>query len=354
MDSHGAISDSKYKLAKFLIACGLDIAESSAPQNFKPVQLCLFRESWSAHLPWLLTCLQSSEAAANTDVVDVWTFLHRIDSTTCSTFETFQPAMQPDFYASPLPERARTYLSTVRDANLFRKILHRDGVIRKEDVVELVSSNVNVLSIAARCFVSSYLGPFNTSEWGRLMRELILLTDDHSAYSKDYKFTDKTGRGFSVNQGTVLWACVYSIGAEEYIFHWLQRRNEPIDKYIRIRIFRWLKWLQECNVDLLGYGQREHEIIFGGAHKRHEIRVLRTGSWMWTGFSWGPNPEDWTFHLDRVVERFAGDFWHMVDNPDLRVPGAWIDDDRPREYRDYYSVIDSDESGSETESESED
>lgn len=334
-----------------MVTCGLDIAEGSAHGRVTPLQRCLFRESWSAHLPWLITCWKSSEAAANTDVVNVWTVVCHFEFTACSTFEQFQPVVQPDFYALPLVERASTHLSQISDTNLFRRILNRDGIIRKEDIIELESSNVSLLSIAMRSLDNTLRRSHSQPEWNQLLRELILLTDDHSVYSKDFKFNSKTGWEDSVPQGTALWACIYFT----YVYGWHSgKRNSPV-RHIQKRVFSWLKMLRECNVDLLSYGQREHEIIFGGARKRHEIRVWNKGSWMWTGFAWGPNPEDWTIHLDRVVERFVGDFWHMVDNPYLHVPGAWVDDDDSSDSEpEHYSEIDSDESEPETEGEPED
>ncbi|KAI0149031.1 hypothetical protein BJ166DRAFT_536707 [Pestalotiopsis sp. NC0098] len=352
-DVHEPASDTQYKLAEFLVTCGLDIAESPGPEKFSPLQICLFEKTWSAHLPWLLTCWQSSEAAANADVVDVWTFINDIECTTCSTFEIFQPALQPDFYSLPLLERTRTCLSRVTDAKLFRRILHQDGVIRKEYITELASSNVSLLSVAMRAMHHYWRDFHDPVEGDRLLRELILLTNDHSMYSKDFKFNNKTGTEDSVSQGTALWVRVYTTQNERHRRGW--RFNETPEESIQEHVFDWLKILQECNVDLLSYGQREHEIIFGGVRKRHEIRVRNEGSWMWTGFLWGPDPEDWTIHLDRVVERFVGDFWHLVDTPDLHVPGAWVDDDTcaPWWY-DKFSEIDSDESEPEIEGESED
>ncbi|KXX73485.1 hypothetical protein MMYC01_209131 [Madurella mycetomatis] len=51
------------------------------------------------------------------------------------------------------------------------------------------------------------------------------------------------------------------------------------------------------------------------------------GGWRWQGFTYGPRPEDWDliWEWDPRVEEFVGDFWSWIENPPLRVPGAWVD-----------------------------
>jgi hypothetical protein len=44
--------------------------------------------------------------------------------------------------------------------------------------------------------------------------------------------------------------------------------------------------------------------------------------------TYGPEPEDWQIWFSWPLDEWAGEFWHMVENPELfGVPGAWIADD---------------------------
>lgn len=335
-------------MTRFLVICGLDIVERTSGW-IEPLKQCFIDREWDSHLSWSFAWWQSSTTAVKRDVVDMRYVQDIIEHMTSSSFVLFQPTIQPDFYATPLLERVKNYLTTtenrfslgVKDAKLFRSILVSNGMIRKEDMAQLMSSGINLLSIAMRSYISAYGERlYDQTEWNQLMLELTLLTDDHSFHSKNFEFNNKTYWEHSIVQGTALWTCIHSAAFGGWRGTW-RRRGSP-DKQMRRRVFDWLKMLQDCNVDLVSYGQKEHEIIFGGNQNQYEIGVPGGGAWMWTGFSWGPDPEDWTIHLDRVVERFVGRFWHLVDNPHLHVPGAWIDDERDA-YFDDISEIDSDE-----------
>lgn len=96
----------------------------------------------------------------------------------------------------------------------------------------------------------------------------------------------------------------------------------------------WLEDVRLSGLDLLEYGQ--HESNWYALYTRNH-------TWRWkflslgkealppsgpqlVSLSYGTQPEQWQFEWDLAVEEFAGDFWKMVDNPPLRVPGGWIDD----------------------------
>ncbi|RYP07837.1 hypothetical protein DL765_008990 [Monosporascus sp. GIB2] len=40
-------------------------------------------------------------------------------------------------------------------------------------------------------------------------------------------------------------------------------------------------------------------------------------------YKYGPEPEDWDVYWSEPTDEFAGDFWELVENPPLQVPGAW-------------------------------
>ncbi|KAK3396273.1 hypothetical protein B0T20DRAFT_417304 [Sordaria brevicollis] len=67
---------------------------------------------------------------------------------------------------------------------------------------------------------------------------------------------------------------------------------------------------------------RKHgEVLFGVASKD---RNPRTALFL-TGFTHGPRPEDWEIFWDPSVEDYVEDFWRMIENPPLAIPGSWVD-----------------------------
>lgn len=106
--------------------------------------------------------------------------------------------------------------------------------------------------------------------------------------------------------------------------------KECVDKIVRV----WLEALRQAGVDLNIYGQREYKlfakeevsrdfhfttVMFRGGHYNFSIRLI--------GFKYGPKPEDWKVYFDERTDRFAGEFWELVENSLLQIPGSWVDDD---------------------------
>lgn len=91
----------------------------------------------------------------------------------------------------------------------------------------------------------------------------------------------------------------------------------------------WLQSMQRAGADLVEYGRFEKSLL-NGPHLR------------WTTFSgygdslvirevyivnitYGPEPEDWHVWYAWTLDEWAGEFWHMVENPELfDIPGAWL------------------------------
>jgi hypothetical protein len=57
---------------------------------------------------------------------------------------------------------------------------------------------------------------------------------------------------------------------------------------------------------------------------RKPLRCTVT-TWHLVGFTYGPSPDDWRFWGSDPTDEFAGDFWHMPENPWGRMPGAWVE-----------------------------
>ncbi|KAK6948976.1 hypothetical protein Daesc_009048 [Daldinia eschscholtzii] len=100
-----------------------------------------------------------------------------------------------------------------------------------------------------------------------------------------------------------------------------------------LMIMEWLKALALAGVDLEAYGRREYAILLDDYSLRYIVAyshsysgILRLKIYL-IRFKFGPKPEDWEFYFNEPTDEFAGDFWKLVEDPPLRIPGAWVEDD---------------------------
>ena len=99
----------------------------------------------------------------------------------------------------------------------------------------------------------------------------------------------------------------------------------------------WLKQLQLSGIDLNEYGRREKAVlqspdylmggpVFWGVGV--EGKRGRNGTYTkfrMISFTYGPEPDDWVFFFEPVMEDWFLEFWDMLDHPERAMPGAWED-----------------------------
>ncbi|ETS75530.1 hypothetical protein PFICI_12474 [Pestalotiopsis fici W106-1] len=316
-----------HDVVKFFRACGIKFPETG--HDIAVLVLCFTAPHWDVYMPWLLTCWKSAEDfihSAGTNMIDLVTMA----GCTYTAFTTLQPVTQPDFYHSPPVERARkiSVHGPTCDHRVFRKFLHEDAIIKRDDAVEIAKEGINILSLATRSFVESrdYNTKYDQAGWNKLMQELVLKTGDFNLEQEAYSHYDiKSVYEAEARSGNPFMVCILSAinCFPKRRFH---SRKLSLERHLQIEVHRWLQVLQDCEIDLEAYGQREHGMIFRKGKRPLLIHDYKE-TWLWTGFSWGSNPSDWVFHVDRVVERFSDDFWRLIDNPIQQVPGAWIEDE---------------------------
>ncbi|KAI9647884.1 hypothetical protein NHQ30_004272 [Ciborinia camelliae] len=93
---------------------------------------------------------------------------------------------------------------------------------------------------------------------------------------------------------------------------------------------RWLQLLHDSGIDLHQYGEWEilhHELT------RPQMSVYNDSQGWWEDFDWpllgfkyGPCVEDWEFWFLEPTDKFAGEFWSLVESPEpILMPGTWVD-----------------------------
>jgi hypothetical protein len=91
----------------------------------------------------------------------------------------------------------------------------------------------------------------------------------------------------------------------------------------------WLQSLQRAGVDLVEYGRLEKSLL-SDAHSQQTIRIFDRifclyGQVRIINITYGPEPEDWHVWFSWPLDEWSGDFWYMVENPELfDIPGAWL------------------------------
>ena len=112
----------------------------------------------------------------------------------------------------------------------------------------------------------------------------------------------------------------------------------------------WLAMLQKAGVDLTAYGEREVEVLRqdhsdlkgsfdANAIRRsrqvprpllREYRRPRNGDYYWIpiriiGMEYGSQLCDWKLLWAPEYETFGSDFWKLVDEIELDIPGSWVE-----------------------------
>ncbi|KAI1414985.1 hypothetical protein F5Y13DRAFT_196988 [Hypoxylon sp. FL1857] len=107
----------------------------------------------------------------------------------------------------------------------------------------------------------------------------------------------------------------------------------PLPRFLKLvySVLRtWLNALEHAGVDLNAYGQCEHKLLAENdfLHRfkttYHSSRNPSLPTYL-VGFEFGPRPEDWVLYWHEPTDEFAGDFWKLIDDSPLRIPGSWVD-----------------------------
>ncbi|KAK8104932.1 hypothetical protein PG999_008291 [Apiospora kogelbergensis] len=109
----------------------------------------------------------------------------------------------------------------------------------------------------------------------------------------------------------------------------VQKANENLQ--------RWIEDLIAVGVDIEEYGRKECSILRN--IKSMSSLFAKAGRDTWPdvycplkgyeiyfyGFTYGPSVGDWTILCEEPTDRFAGEFWNLVEEHPLDMPGAWFD-----------------------------
>ena len=102
----------------------------------------------------------------------------------------------------------------------------------------------------------------------------------------------------------------------------------------------WILALKKAGVDLVKYGRLQNKIIrqyplddkssarcffptvFPSRAEKQNIQCRRLPVYL-IAYKLGPEPSDWDIYWSEPTDVFAGDFWNLIEDPPLQIPGAW-------------------------------
>ncbi|KAE9572298.1 hypothetical protein CGMCC3_g11631 [Colletotrichum fructicola] len=93
----------------------------------------------------------------------------------------------------------------------------------------------------------------------------------------------------------------------------------------------WLEDVEASGIDLMEYGKLEHEMRYRIAISEDHGTSSCDDAW-WLSEpqpvlrSFEPESENWSIWWEPSAYQFAGEFWYTIENPYLRMPGAWLAD----------------------------
>ncbi|KAK3900893.1 hypothetical protein C8A05DRAFT_16847, partial [Staphylotrichum tortipilum] len=124
----------------------------------------------------------------------------------------------------------------------------------------------------------------------------------------------------------------------------LTRKHMPENRLGRLRVQAlvrgWVEEIQAGGKDLELYGKAELAAFIRqnprcsaqwaqGVMLYDVPREPLPSGYRWRGLTAGSRPEDWrlVWEWDPDVERLAGEFWTLIEDPPLVMPGSWVDDE---------------------------
>lgn len=244
----------------------------------------------------------------------------------------YLPHFRPGHYQLPAVDRLRFLMWFPIIADGLRYVLWVDGQVQAQDIRALDESLFPLLKFMALEYNNRSTCDTNSpepEEWRQLTREIAGLTSLLHSFiaSEAIRYTTEA---WYIYPGTALcvvirgnYRCYLRQCEPRQTFSWWRRKTERA-------VRRWLEDLKESGIDLIEYGKEEKRLLleeecirsirYHFSDSRPADSMLRLAT-----FTYGPNPEDWSFVWELESEDLVGDFWEMIENPTLNMVGSWVD-----------------------------
>lgn len=233
---------------------------------------------------------------------------------------------------------AQEYSPWTSDA--LRLLLSPERHVRKNDVQSWIGGGASVLHQVFLYFLRSESCTAN-QDWEILLRESLEATDD---VQHRLRVPCVYELSFIGNCSALEFALVGELGRicglekvsiDDDIFH-TRISTQRLLRRTMMKLQSMMSVIASCGHDLLEFGRREaktwgvdrypdrdrnggDDTLFLGIGDQHGGIYIKA-------VHYGSDPWDWYFEIEYNYEDYAGDFWHLLENPHLfMVPGGWID-----------------------------
>ena len=287
------------------------------------------------------------------------------------TFRNLLEDYNPWHSEFPMYDRLRVEMGSLwrREPQMLRFLLRRDGKIRRVDLKEALAEPGGE-GVSFTHLISFYFGHYFSTEgfkarskaWQGLLNDVLdvypeLLSHVWIGNCCPTYLENAQGRFQHHETLPVTPLVKLLLNANTLQLSWMRFRSLSFDQ-LDEPLYYWLLCLWRCGVDLEKYGALEQDIFL-----RHTRAHLDKFRWSYgynadkfskapadrgdiqneqaharpvpiyslgprlKGFKYGPRPEDWSLIWDMEWEELVGDFWKMVEDRTVEMPGAWVDDD---------------------------
>ncbi|KAL6411533.1 Ankyrin repeat-containing domain protein [Ilyonectria robusta] len=287
----------------------------------------------------------------NSDSDEQWSLYLSNSRILCSTFPNalrlVLPHISPDHYTSSTCERLTSVHLYGSHPISLRLFLQPDGIIVANDVRELQQEAISLAVLVALLSTAQTRKQTPpTNDWRRFRRDTIAVTESLSFQQGPLGSILERYSPLSHQPiGTAFSAVI--VGTMLSIYRWdgYEAKNDWIYQ-LNTALRTWLEDLSIAGVDLTEYGRIEKAILSSTSALDKSSSTL-CGSVVqipsdWLGakrwyyyqighiklenFTYGPKPTDWSYVWDYPTENFSGEFWEMIDNMALKIPGSWVED----------------------------
>ncbi|KAK1500445.1 hypothetical protein CABS01_10169 [Colletotrichum abscissum] len=201
---------------------------------------------------------------------------------------------------------------------LLHDVQHDGGIKPAEFIVILDASFDSSLESLVSCYATK-MAFDEKSSWRKLVRWIVQGVS-----------SQRLSMQMSVDAAQEEPRCYTPLISALYKTFW---DHSEYKRKISLFLRRWLEDVQISGHDLEEYGRREMEYFKREARLQEErLRTWDNNTIYEPGlrlvsFTYGPEPGDWNLVWSLEAEEYAGEFWDLIENPPLRVPGAWVDED---------------------------
>ncbi|KAI0508468.1 hypothetical protein F5B22DRAFT_398592 [Xylaria bambusicola] len=259
--------------------------------------------------------------------------------------KTIVPAVLPGFYEKLSLEERVQYCSLHNPdgyAETLELLINPRGSINKDDISTLQQKSTCLLTLLAFRYGPMSMGGSVSQArlWRKLARRVIRMTEDLSyqtlGLNPAFQTREFINKGLQANPVleflqrkqplTPLFTALSYFRYEEQD-HVTPACIRDFKKRIHTTLMWWLEDLASCRVNLLEYGRRERRhFLRNNKLKQARYHCARRiydekdpkeafeETVRLINIDYGAEPLDWKLHWDVETERYAGDFWRVVEN----------------------------------------